>query len=313
MTAARSKNSVADNGIFGCAEARFYDANNRTWLAIDPIKDGGNWYQYCYSNPTTYYDPTGLAGFSPFSGCVDVNKLAEQLHSGFRDLKGKISGFVDNIDWSRVGAGALKAAGAGDWHNGGGYNWGSSTSGIGGVVCRNVSAGTTIVTLGTAAAGTAAFAFGSADMMEALQDLCYGLKGSSNVSFNPLRDSMFTGNEDLYYELEMLATLTASAGTITFRSFNMESEINASEIVRYEKNSTFETSYGKSSGNYSGADNIADAARLKEYYKQAEKYGTGSIKELQNGRFRFYEELKPARTQGEMAGARHVREWVPDK
>lgn len=30
-----------------------------------------------------------------------------------------------------------------------------------------------------------------------------------------------------------------------------------------------ETSYGKSSGN-SGADNIADAARLKEYYKQAE-------------------------------------------
>lgn len=112
MTAARSKNSVADNGIFGCAEARFYDANNRTWLAIDPIKDGGNWYQYCYSNPTTYYDPTGLAGFSPFSGCVDVNKLAEQLHSGFRDLKGKISGFVDNIDWSRVGAGTLKAAGA---------------------------------------------------------------------------------------------------------------------------------------------------------------------------------------------------------
>lgn len=49
----------------------------------------------------------------------------------------------------------------------------------------------------------------------------------------------------------------------------------------------------------------------KKYYKQAEKYGTGSIKELQNGRFRFYEELKPARTQGEMAGARHVREWDP--
>ena len=68
--------------------------------------------------------------------------------------------------------------------------------------------------------------------------------------------------------------------------------------------------YGKLSGN-SGADNIADAARLKEYYKQAEKYGTGSIKELQNGKIRFYEELKPARTQGEMAGARHVREWDP--
>ena len=78
MTVARSKNSVADNGIFGCAEARFYDANNRTWLAMDPVKDGGNWYQYCFSNPTTYYDPTGLAGFSPFSGCVDVKVLTEK-------------------------------------------------------------------------------------------------------------------------------------------------------------------------------------------------------------------------------------------
>ena len=64
------------------AEARFYDANNRTWLAIDPIKDGGNWYQYCFSNPTTYYDPTGLAGFSPFSGCVDISKLVEQMTAG---------------------------------------------------------------------------------------------------------------------------------------------------------------------------------------------------------------------------------------
>ena len=59
------------------AEARFYDANNRTWLAIDPVKDGGNWYQYCYSNPTTFYDPTGLAGFSPFSGCVDGRESVE--------------------------------------------------------------------------------------------------------------------------------------------------------------------------------------------------------------------------------------------
>lgn len=45
------------------AEARFYDAANRTWLAMDPIKDGLNWYQYCYSNPTTYWDPLGLSGW----------------------------------------------------------------------------------------------------------------------------------------------------------------------------------------------------------------------------------------------------------
>ena len=42
------------------AEARFYDAQTRTWLAMDPIKDGCNWYQYVYSNPIIYFDPNGL-------------------------------------------------------------------------------------------------------------------------------------------------------------------------------------------------------------------------------------------------------------
>ncbi len=41
------------------AEARFYDAQTRTWLAMDPIKDGGNWYQYVYSNPIIYFDLDG--------------------------------------------------------------------------------------------------------------------------------------------------------------------------------------------------------------------------------------------------------------
>ena len=57
------------------------------------------------------------------------------------------------------------------------------------------------------------------------------------------------------------------------------------------------------------AHDLVQYEKLKEYYRQAEKYGTGSIKELDDGRIRFYEELKPASKPGEMAGARHVREW----
>ena len=227
------------------AEARFYDANNRTWLAVDPVKDGGNWYQYCFSNPTTYYDPTGLAGFSPFSGCVDMNKLAEQMQSGFRDLKGKVSGFMDNVDWNRVGMGLLKTGSALAVLAIGTAavvaTGGSALPAVMGLFAGTVTAGTAIVTVGTFAAGSAAVAFGFADILEAAQDVGYGTVGSSRASFNPIRDTMFTGNEDLYYGLEMLTTLIASAGTATFRSFNMESEINASEIARYEKNSTFES------------------------------------------------------------------------
>lgn len=30
-------------------------------MAMDPIKDGENWYQYCGSNPLKYWDPMGLS------------------------------------------------------------------------------------------------------------------------------------------------------------------------------------------------------------------------------------------------------------
>ena len=43
------------------AEARFYDSTNRTWMAMDPIKDGLNWYQYVNANPITYWDALGLS------------------------------------------------------------------------------------------------------------------------------------------------------------------------------------------------------------------------------------------------------------
>ena len=51
-----------------------------------------------------------------------------------------------------------------------------------------------IVTLGTVVAGSAAFAFGAADMMEAYQDLHYGMWESSKASFNPLHPYLDTPN-----------------------------------------------------------------------------------------------------------------------
>ncbi len=64
-------------------------------------------------------------------------------------------------------------------------------------------------------------------------------------------------------------------------------------------------------GGSNPAHNAAQYDKLKEYYRQAQEYGAGSVKELSDGRFRFYRKMSPARTQGEMAGARYVREWNP--
>ncbi|WP_431810127.1 hypothetical protein [Jejubacter sp. L23] len=59
------------------------------------------------------------------------------------------------------------------------------------------------------------------------------------------------------------------------------------------------------------AHNSANYQKLKDIYGQAEKYGSGGIKSLENGRYRFYGDIKPSRTPGEMQGARLVREWDP--
>jgi RHS repeat-associated protein len=42
------------------AQCRFYDAKNRTFMSVDPIKDGLNWYGYVGGNPATWTDPLGL-------------------------------------------------------------------------------------------------------------------------------------------------------------------------------------------------------------------------------------------------------------
>lgn len=57
------------------------------------------------------------------------------------------------------------------------------------------------------------------------------------------------------------------------------------------------------------AQSPLDTKKLKDYYRQAEKYGQTGTKELQNGKYRFYSNLTPSKKTGEMAGARLVREW----
>ena len=37
-----------------------YDANNRRFMASDPIKDGANWYVYVGNSPVVFVDPSGL-------------------------------------------------------------------------------------------------------------------------------------------------------------------------------------------------------------------------------------------------------------
>ena len=60
-----------------------------------------------------------------------------------------------------------------------------------------------------------------------------------------------------------------------------------------------------------GTANAASGARLNEHLTQLQKYGKDGFKQLENGRYRYYGNVKPARTPGEMSGARLAREWDP--
>ena len=40
--------------------ARWYDAETGKFVTQDPARDGGNWWNYCCSNPVTYIDPDGM-------------------------------------------------------------------------------------------------------------------------------------------------------------------------------------------------------------------------------------------------------------
>ncbi|WYU49949.1 T7SS effector LXG polymorphic toxin [Bacillus sp. FSL K6-0047] len=59
------------------------------------------------------------------------------------------------------------------------------------------------------------------------------------------------------------------------------------------------------------AHSAAQYDRLRTHYYQGEKYGKAEIRELPDGRYRYYRPITPPKKPGEMAGRRVVREWDP--
>ncbi len=54
---------------------RYYDPSTGRFLTPDPIKDGGNWYEYCGGDPLGSADPSGLKNLGPWGGAV-LQRLA---------------------------------------------------------------------------------------------------------------------------------------------------------------------------------------------------------------------------------------------
>ena len=99
---------------------------------------------------------------------------------------------------------------------------------VGGALCvASVGAATPLVAVGFATLGTTTAAFGIADAVEGTQDFYYGAGGDGSTrAVNPLRDTLFMENDNLYNICESVTVTAASvslpvaaAGTTTVKGF----------------------------------------------------------------------------------------------
>lgn len=125
--------------------------------------------------------------------------------------------FVSNVDWDKVAQGAMVVAG-GALVIAVGVGAIVSTGGLAAPAIAGLLAGsittTNVMVAGTLAAGVVATGFGASDVIEGIQDLGNGVTGNSEkVAFNPIRDTVFKNQPELYYLTETVVTYGAGYGS----------------------------------------------------------------------------------------------------
>ncbi|MDY5912263.1 MAG: T7SS effector LXG polymorphic toxin [Inconstantimicrobium porci] len=71
--------------------------------------------------------------------------------------------------------------------------------GVGAIICTAGAAAPLVVTVAVCGVGGCSAAYGLSSGTEGVQDVCHGLAGDlSAVSFNPIRDTIFCGNQSAY-------------------------------------------------------------------------------------------------------------------
>ncbi|MEV7090535.1 RHS repeat-associated core domain-containing protein [Streptomyces sp. NPDC093085] len=316
---------------------RYYDPETGRFISQDPIgyAGGTNLYEYALSSPTTYTDPSGnnpllaaCAGNALFDGGIDW--LAQRL-SGRK------------VNWGQVGSAAAMGCLGGMLGAGIG---GKAAQGVG---ClskapfNSFTADTPVlmadgtqkpikdVRIGDKVRATdpktgetgvrRVTALIAGTGTKALTEITLATKENGTPSKITATDGhpFWLPELDAWVDAGDLHPgqwLRTSAGTwtqITAISHRTESttvyNLTVDDLHTYYAVAGETPVLVHNCG--SGASDAMNAARLKRFYSQAEKYGQGGIKELQNGRIRFYGSVARARNPGEMIGRRLVREWDP--
>lgn len=182
-----------------------------------------------------------------------------ETHTDRAKDDGKTS--TSSVDWDRVlqgtmvvaGGAVVIAAGIGAIVATGGL----ATPAVAGLLAGSFTTANVMVA-GTLTAGVVATGFGISDVIEGAQDLGYGASGDSKTaSVNPIRDTVFKNNPELYYFTETVVTYGAGAGS---------QMINANRPY-------FETTVGSGSQSeiyYNPLENIKYTDKVSEQMKQGD-------------------------------------------
>ncbi len=146
----------------------------------------------------------------------------------------------------------------------------------------------TISTVATAGGYALAGAIGATALSDAGEEL---------TGTNVIRDKLMGGNQDLYNTVEA-GLYTVGMGYTNLGASN-------SGLSSGKNNSSNTTTISRSNP----AHNAAQYEKLKTFYRYCDKYGKDCVKDMSNGKYRFYGKITPARNPGEMMGRRYVREW----
>ena len=211
------------------AEARFYDAQTRTWLAMDPIKDGGNWYQYCFSNPLRYWDPTGLIpvaaaqqnGFSQYGGCQGIS-YAARWQDPNSQLTVLFSAPITEFLNHPIVRGTLETI------------WGFGAAAVAatvfaGAVTGAIAAGPATVIV-IAAGSFLSTAFATSDAVEGAATIYEWATGTTVNGKNAMRDTIFDGNTFLYSMVRIPADMITAFGYKLSTLYPSPSESKPHEI-----------------------------------------------------------------------------------
>jgi len=118
--------------------------------------------------------------------------------------------------------------------------------------------------------------------------------------------------DDIFFIAPLVGTAGRYAGVTIARVAGAALGKRAvQKIAQVEASAAADAAGAAARTGVSGAESALQGAQLNRHLLQLERYGAAGSRTLENGRIRYYGNVDPVRTPGEMAGRRLVREWDP--